>query len=57
MKKWIFIAFELIGLITAGLALGRFCDAYFALQGWGVLGGAVLAYIIWTVSLISILKP
>ena len=47
MKKLLFLASELLGLLFVALVFGKFVDEFFSLKGWGLLFSVLGAYVLW----------
>lgn len=45
--KWAGVAFELTGLILAGLFLGSILDSIWQFSGYAQAGGVILAFLLW----------
>ena len=50
------LAFELTGLVLAGVFLGNYLDSKWDLKGLGVAGGALLALVLWITHVMKVLK-
>jgi hypothetical protein len=57
-KLAVFMAmgFECVGLVTAAVLLGRYCDNQYGWKGLGAAAGAIVGVVGWVTHLIVVLK-
>lgn len=57
MKKMLIFSTQLLSFIGSGLFIGWLLDQKFSLEGWGMIGGVILAYILWFVNFYKKTQP